>query len=388
MPAPAVYLDHAATTPVAREVLAAMQPYFADEYGNPSSIHTLGQRGEAAVEWARAEVAAVLGCPAQDVIFTSGGSESDNLALRGAAFASRELRSGTRLLTTPVEHPAVLRTAEALALLHGFSLELLPVDRHGQVDPDDLRRRLTPDTAVVSVIHANNEIGTLNPVADLARLCAEREIPFHTDAVQGAAHLDLRELTQWPALISIGGHKLYGPKGVGVLRRPPQVPLLSEITGGGQEHALRAGTHNVPLIVGMATALRLATETRPADYAHHSGLRDRILAQVPAEVPQAIITGHPRQRLPNHASFCFHRLDGNALVAALDRSGFACSSGSACKTGDPTPSGVLLALGLAPEWALGSLRVTVGRSTQPGEVDRFLSVLPRVIQALRAAGAN
>jgi len=388
MPAPAVYLDHAATTPVAREVLAAMQPYFADEYGNPSSIHMLGQRGEAAVEWARAEVAAVLGCPAQDVIFTSGGSESDNLALRGAAFASRELRSATCVLTTPVEHPAVLRTAEALARHHGFSLELLPVDRHGQVDPDDLCRRLTRDTAVVSVIYANNEIGTLNPVADLARLCAEREIPFHTDAVQGAAHLDLHELTQWPGLISIGGHKLYGPKGVGVLRRPPQVPLLSEITGGGQEHALRAGTHNVPLIVGMATALRLAAETRPADLVHHSGLRDRILAQVLADVPQAIITGHPRQRLPNHASFCFHRLDGNALVAALDRSGFACSSGSACKTGDPTPSGVLLALGLAPEWALGSLRVTVGRSTQLGEVDGFLSVLPRVIQALRAAGAN
>lgn len=388
MPAPAVYLDHAATTPVAREVLAAMQPYFADEYGNPSSIHALGQRGEAAVEWARAEVAAVLGCPAQDVIFTSGGSESDNLALRGTAFASRELRGATRLLTTPVEHPAVLRTAEALALHHGFSLELLPVDRHGQVDPDDLRRRLTPDTAVVSVIHANNEIGTLNPVADLARLCAERGIPFHTDAVQGAAHFDLHELTQWPALISIGGHKLYGPKGVGVLRCPPQAPLLSEITGGGQEHALRAGTHNVPLIVGMAAALTLASNTRPADHAHHSGLRDRILAQVPAEVPQAILTGHPRQRLPNHASFCFHRLDGNALVAALDRSGFACSSGSACKTGDPTPSGVLLALGLAPEWALGSLRVTVGRSTQPGEVDSFLSVLPRLVQALRAAGAN
>jgi cysteine desulfurase len=388
MPAPAVYLDHAATTPVAREVLAAMQPYFADEYGNPSSIHALGQRGEAAVEWARAEVAAVLGCPEQEVIFTSGGSESDNLALRGTALASRELRRATRVLTTPVEHPAVLRTAEALARHHGFSLDLLPIDSHGQLDPDDLRRRLTPDIAVVSVIHANNEIGTLNPVADLARLCAEREIPFHTDAVQGAAHLDLHELTQWPALISIGGHKLYGPKGVGVLRRPPQVPLLSEITGGGQEHGLRAGTHNVPLIVGMATALRLAAETRPADYAHHSGLRDQILARVPAEVPQAIITGHPLQRLPNHASFCFHRLDGNALVAALDRSGFACSSGSACKTGDPTPSGVLLALGLAPEWALGSLRVTVGRSTQPGEVDGLLSVLPRLVQTLRAAGAN
>jgi cysteine desulfurase len=388
MPAPAAYLDHAATTPVALEVLAAMQPYFAAEYGNPSSIHALGQRGEAAVEWARAEVAAVLGCPAQEVIFTSGGSESDNLALRGTAFASRERRRASRVLTTPVEHPAVQRTAEALARHHGFSLELLPVDSLGQVDPDDLRRRLTPDTALVSVIHANNEIGTLNPVADLARLCAEREIPFHTDAVQAAAHLDLHELTQGPALISIGGHKLYGPKGIGVLRRPPQVALLPEITGGGQEHGLRAGTHNVPLIIGMATALKLAALSRPADHARHSGLRDRILAGVPAQIPQAIITGHPVQRLPNHASFCIHRLDGNALIAALDRNGFACSSGSACKTGDPTPSGVLLALGLDPQWALGSLRVTVGRGTLPGEIDEFLNVLPRVIQDLRAAGAN
>jgi len=388
MPAPAVYLDHAATTPLDPKVLAAMQPYFAAEYGNPSSIHAMGQHAEAAVERARSEVAAVLRCPTQDVIFTSGGSESDNLALRGTAFASRELRGASRVLTTPVEHPAVLRTAEALARQHGFSLDLLPVDHFGQVDPDDLRRRLTPDTAVVSVIHANNEIGTVNPVTHLARLCAEQGIPFHTDAVQAAAHLDLQELTDAPALISIGGHKLYGPKGVGVLRCPSQIPLLPEITGGGQEHGLRAGTHNVPLIVGLAAALKLAAETRPVEHARHSGLRDRILSRVLAEVPQAVISGHPLQRLPNHASFCFHQLDGNALVAALDRSGYACSSGSACKTGDPTPSGVLLALGLPPAWALGSLRVTVGRSTLPREVDGFLSVLPAVIQAVRSAGGN
>lgn len=388
MSAPAAYLDHAATTPVHPDVLAAMHPYFADVYGNPSSLHAAGQRGEAAVESARAEVAAALGCPAEEVTFTSGGSESDNLALRGAAFASRQARNASRILTTPVEHPAVLRTAEALAQHHGFILELLPVSGDGQVNPDDLRSRLTSDVAVVSIIHANNEIGTLNPVVDLARLCAERDIPFHTDSVQAAAHLDLHSLTQTPALISLGGHKLYGPKGIGVLRWPPGVPLLSQITGGGQEHGLRAGTHNVPLIVGMGIALKLAAERRAADQAHHQALRERLLTHIPAGIPQARLTGHREQRLPNHASFCFQHVDGNALVAALDRRGFACSSGSACKTGDPTPSGVLLAIGLDPAWALGSLRVTVGRGTRADEIDAFLAILPSVIQVLRAARAG
>ena len=388
MPAPLIYLDHAATTPVHPEVLAAMQPYFAAEYGNPSSLHALGQRGEAAVEAARADLAVCLGCEAQEVVFTSGGSESDNLALRGAAFAAREQRRAHRVLTTPVEHPAVLRTAEALARHHGFTLELLPVDRYGRVDPEDLRRRLSPDVAVVSVIHANNEIGTLNPVEELARLCAVHEIPFHTDAVQAAAHLDLRPLAGTPALISIGGHKLYGPKGVGVLRRPSSTPLLSETTGGGQERGLRAGTHNVPLIVGLAAALRLAVALREADRVRHSTLRDALISRAPAAIPESIVTGHPTERLPNHASFCIRSLDGNALIAALDRAGFACSSGSACKTGDPTPSEVLLALGITPEWALGSLRVTVGRGTQPQEVEAFLDALPHVVQALRMAGAE
>jgi cysteine desulfurase len=388
MPAPLIYLDHAATTPVHPEVLAVMQPYFAAEFGNPSSLHALGQRGEAAVEGARVETAACLGCPAQEIVFTSGGSESDNLALRGAAFASRAQRRAERVLTTPVEHPAVLRTAEALARHHGFTLELLPVDRFGRVDPEDLRRRLSPDVAVVSVIHANNEIGTINPVDELARLCAGHAIPFHTDAVQAAAHLDLRPLAGTPALISIGGHKLYGPKGVGVLRWPSGTPLRSQMTGGGQERGLRAGTHNVPLIVGLAAALRLALAQQAADWVRHTALRDRLLTRAPEAIPDSILTGHPTERLPNHASFCFRALDGNALIAALDRAGFACSSGSACKTGDPTPSEVLLALGIAPEWALGSLRVTVGRGTQPHEMDAFLDALPEAVQALRTAGAK
>jgi len=388
MSSPIVYLDHAATTPVDPEVVAAMHPYFAEDFGNPSSIHALGQRSEAAIERARAEVAAVLGCPAGEILFTSGGSESDNLAMRGAAFAAREERGATRLLTTPVEHPAVLNTAEALSRYHGFELELLPIDAHGRVDPDELLRRLSPEVAVVSVIHANNEIGTVNSVVQLARLCTERQVVFHTDAVQAAAHLDLTDLTAAGAMISIGAHKLYGPKGIGVLRHPSHAPILPQITGGGQEAGLRAGTHNVPLIVGMGIAIGIAAGRRTADQAHHQSLRERLINRIAAEIPDARLSGHPTQRLPNHASFCFKGLDGNALVAALDRRGFACSSGSACKTGDPKPSGVLLALGLPPDWALGSLRVTVGRATLESDVEAFLDVLPEIVPRLRTAGAH
>lgn len=386
MASPSVYLDYAASSPVRPEVLAAMQPYFDLEYGNPSSIHALGQRAEAVIEHARADVAGVLGCRPEEVIFTSGGSESDNLALRGTAFAAREQRGASRILTTPVEHPAILRTAEALARHHGFTLDLLPVDAGGRVDPDEFRRRLSSDVAIASVIHANNEIGTLSPVVELARLCREQEIPFHSDAVQSAAHLDLRPLgSSGGMLLSIGGHKLYGPKGIGVLKRSLESELLPQVTGGGQEHGLRSGTHNVPLIAGMAAALKLAQASRPVDQARHAALRDMLLRRIPGEIPEARVTGHASQRLPNHTSFAFRGVDGTALVAALDRRGFACSSGSACKTGDPTPSGVLLALGLTPDWALGSLRVTVGRDTSADDIGAFLDTLPGVIQALRAA---
>jgi cysteine desulfurase len=380
-----VYLDYAATTPVHPEVLEAMLPFFDREYGNPSSVHALGQRAEAAVEQARAEIAAILGCQPGEVIFTSGGSESDNLALRGAAFSARSRNGAHRILTTPVEHPAVLRTAEHLAAVYGFSLDLLPVDRFGVVDPDDLRRRLSSETAVVSVIHANNEIGSINPIEALARLCLDQGVAFHSDAVQAAAHLDLRSLPLDAMLLSLGGHKFYGPKGIGILIRPPAFDLVPQITGGGQEFGLRAGTHNVPLIVGLAVALRLAQAARSADARRHAALRQALMASIPESIPDAQVTGHPVQRLPNHASFVFRGLDGTALLAALDRRGFACSSGSACKTGDPSPSGVLLAIGLEPAWALGSLRITVGRGTTPEDVAEFLDLLPDVVSQLRTA---
>jgi cysteine desulfurase len=378
-----VYLDFAASTPVDPEVLQAMLPYFQEHFGNPSSVHFFGQQAEAAIEAARRTIAAGLGCPPRDLIFTSGGSESDNLAIRGLAFSERERRGAVRLITTPVEHPAVLNTARALAEHHGFSLTLLPVDEFGRVNPSDLAAELASDVVFASVVYGNNEIGTVNPISDLANLCADQGIPFHTDAVQAAAHLDLTSAVSAGALVSLGAHKMYGPKGVGLLRVPSSAKVVPQITGGGQEQAQRAGTHNVPLIVGMAAAFRLCVERRALDAARSIQLRQRIVERTLAAVPESRLTGHAQHRLPNHASFAFRQVDGNALLAALDMRGFGCSSGSACKTGDPQPSGVLLAIGLDAAWARGSLRVTVGRTTRDDDVESFLASLPQAVDALR-----
>ena len=380
-----VYLDYAATTPVDPRVLETMLPYFRERFGNPSSVHRWGQRAEAAVETARETIAGILGCRSSEIVFTSGGTESDNLALRGVAFAERQRRGANHILTTPVEHDAVLRTAEQLAEHHGFELELLPVDATGRVAPEDLAARLRPDTAVVSIIYGNNEIGTINPIRELAEVCRQAGVPFHSDAVQAGSQLPLQVDALGVDLLSLGAHKFYGPKGVGVLYVREGTPLLPIQTGGGQEGGRRAGTHNVPYIVGMAEALRLTEAEREAHNTHFRALRDRIIGQVLEEIPESRLTGHPHERLSNHASFVFRGVDGNALLAALDVEGFGCSSGSACKTGLPEPSEVLTAIGIQPEWALGSLRVTVGRDTTAEDVEAFLSVLPRAVARLREA---
>jgi cysteine desulfurase len=378
-----IYLDFAATTPVDARVLQAMLPYFSEIFGNSSSVHTYGQQAEAALEQARETVARGLNCQPKEVIFTSCGSESDNLALRGAAFAARKQRDADHILISPVEHHAVLRTAQQLARQHGFELEYLPVDETGQVDPQDVAARLRRSTALVSVMYANNEIGTINPIAEIGALCRQRGIAFHTDAVQAAAYLpvDTGELNV--DLLALGAHKFYGPKGVGALYLRQGTPILPVLTGGSQEAGLRAGTHNIPYIVGFAESFRLANEERQARTAHLLPLRDAIIGRVLEEIPAARLTGHLTERLPNHASFVFEGVDGNALLMALDVEGFACSSGSACKTGDPEPSEVLTALGLSRELALGSLRVTLGTSTTPGEVDAFLSALPGIVARVR-----
>jgi cysteine desulfurase len=387
VPAPYVYLDHAATTPVDPRVLAAMLPYFSETFGNPSSVHAYGQRADAALEAARAGVASVLGCSASEVVFTGCGSESDNLALRGAAFAERQRRGADALLLSPAEHPAVLRTARQLEQHFGFRIEWLRVDGHGLVAPEELRARLSPRAAVVSIVYANNEIGSLNPIADLAAACRESGVPFHTDAVQAASQLPVDVRALGADLLALGAHKFYGPKGVGALYRRDGLMLLPWLTGGSQEHGLRAGTHNVPLIVGMAEALRLTALERDQRNAHMAPLRDCVIRGVLERLPEAALTGHPTERLPNHASFVFRGLDGNALLAALDMEGFACSSGSACKSGTPEPSEILLAIGLPPDVALGSLRVTVGKDTRAEDVERFLDALPATVERVRRLGA-
>ncbi len=379
-----IYLDYAATTPVDARVVAAMQPYFAQFFGNPSSAHTFGQQAEAAVEGARAVIAEALGAQAREVIFTACGSESDNLALRGAAFAARQQRGANHILISPVEHHAVSRTARQLSTVFGFEVETLPVDAFGRVSPQDVAARLRADTAVVSVMAANNEIGSLNPVAEIGALCRARGIPFHTDAVQYAAHLPVNVDALNVDLLSLGAHKFYGPKGVGALYVRSGTPLLPVQTGGSQEYGLRAGTQNVPYIVGMGRAFALAREEYAQRAARLRPLRDRIIGEVLENIPDSRLTGHPEARLPNHASFVFRGVDGHTLLTMLDMAGFACSSGSACKTGNPEPSGVLLALGLERDWALGSLRVTLGKDTTPKQVSRFLETLPAAVARVRS----
>ncbi|GAB4542578.1 MAG: cysteine desulfurase NifS [Anaerolineales bacterium] len=377
------YFDYAATTPVHPLVLEAMLPYFRENFGNPSSIHRYGQKAEAALETARETVAAVLHCRADEIIFTSCGTESDNLALRGGAIGRRNSSAAKWILTAKTEHHAVSKTALQLEKEYGFSVEWLDVDAHGRVAPAALVSSICSETALVSVMYANNEIGTINPISALAKIAKERGALIHTDAVQAAAYLDVNVETLGVDLMSLGGHKFYGPKGVGALYVRKGTPLIPHNTGGGQEFGLRAGTQNVPYIVGFAEALRLAAEEREERIAHVQPLRDHLIGRVLEEIPDSKLTGHPTQRLPNHASFVFKDVDGNFLLQMLDAAGFACSSGSACKTGNPEPSEVVAELGLERAWSLGSLRVTLGADSTPQQIDALLAALPALIEKNR-----
>jgi cysteine desulfurase len=378
-----IFLDFASTTPVDPRVVEAMMPYFDVKYGNPSSTHQFGQFAEHALEESRHAVADFIGSKPTEIIFTSCGSESDNLALRGVAFAERDMRGASHILISPVEHHAISNTASQLEELHGFEVEFLPVDQYGMVDPNDVAKRIRPETALVSVIHANNEIGSINPIRAIGEICRSQGVRLHTDSVQGAAHLPVNVDDLNVDLISIGAHKFYGPKGVGVLYVRQGTPLIPMLTGGGQEENLRAGTHNIPYIVGLAKAFELAQRGLQDRLNHYVMLRDQIIEQVLDSIPLSKLTGHPNSRLPNHASFVFKNVDGNTLLMMLDAAGFACSSGSACKTGDPEPSDVLISLGYPREWALGSLRITLGQTTKSEEIDSFLDALPNLVQQVR-----
>ncbi len=378
-----VYLDYAATTPVDPRVLERMLPYFNGTFGNPSSVHWYGQQAEASLEEARDTIAAALGAKADEIVFTSCGTESDNLAIRGMAFTQRDRTGAQRILTTPIEHHAVLHTVEQLVELNGFTMDLLPVNSYGRVDPEDLRHALRGDVALVSIMYANNEIGTINPMAEIGQLCRKQGVPLHSDAVQAAAHLPMDVRRDAIDLLAIGAHKFYGPKGVGALVVRKGISLHPSQTGGGQEDGRRAGTQNIPYIVGLAEALKLTLADMSERNGRYTALRDRLIGGVLEAVPGSRLTGHPTERLPNHASFAFESLDGNHLLMLLDVAGFACSSGSACKVGDPKPSGVLEAIGLAPAWTLGSLRVTLGSATTTDDIDRFVSVLPDLARKAR-----
>lgn len=379
-----VYLDYSATTPVDARVLEAMRPHFSTSFGNPSSVHRYGQTAEAAVESARETVASVLNCSPEEVVFTSCGSESDNLALRGAALALRERTGANWILASRAEHPAVTKTLQHLEKYDGFLIEWLEVDERGMVTAEAVSKAICSSTAVVSVMHANNEIGTINPIQEIAQVCRAGGVLFHTDAVQAAAYLPVDVQSLRVDLMALGGHKFYGPKGVGALYVRKGTPLVSHLTGGGQEFNLRAGTQNVPYIVGFAEALRLTHEERELRVAHVRPLRDRIIGTVLETIPDSRLTGDLQARLPHHASFVFRDVDGNLLLTLLDAAGFACSSGSACKTGNPEPSEVMIALGLPREWGLGSLRVTLGKETLPEHVDAFLTALPGLVEKARA----
>jgi cysteine desulfurase len=377
-----IYLDYAATTPVDPAALEAMLPHFAENFGNPSSIHRWGRRAEKAIEQARRDMAAVLNCDSDEIVFTSGGTESDNYGLRGAALALREAGRGSHLITTPIEHHAVLHTARQLRDHFGFELTLVPVDDCGRVRLSDVEAALRPGTALISVMAANNEIGTVQPIVEIAELARARGIVTHTDAVQAASQLDVDVQKLGVDLLALGAHKFYGPKGVGALYVRKGTPLLATQTGGSHERGRRAGTSNVPYIAGMAAALQQVARRRDSDNARYRELRDRLIAGI-LRIPESRLTGHPTERLPNNASFVFKNVDGNELLMRLDLDGIAASSGSACKTGNPEPSEVITALGFDPGWALGSLRLTVGRPTTEAEVETAIEVVTRVVAGMR-----
>ena len=382
-----VYMDHAATTSVRQEVLAAMLPYFGDSFGNPSSIYTLAQEARQAVDESRESVAGVLGARTSEVVFTSGGTESDNAALKGVAFALRHL--GNHIITTSIEHHAVLHTCHQLEQF-GFEVTYLPVDRYGLIDPDDVARAVNERTILASVMLANNEIGTIEPVSEIGRILKEearrrdQTIVFHTDAVQGAGFLDLDVKSLGVDLLSLSAHKLHGPKGVGVLYIRRGTPFEPQHMGGGQERQRRSGTENVPGIVGMAEALRLASEEREWAAAHCADLRDKTITGIQDVVERAYLNGHPTRRLPNNVNICFESVEGEPILLGLDFAGICASSGSACSSASLEPSHVLIAIGRTADLAQGSLRITLGRDNTQDDVDYLLDVLPGLVSRLRA----
>ena len=374
------YFDHAATTPVDPRVLQKMLPYFTENFGNPNSQHACGRRAAAAVDEARDTVASLIGAKPNEIYFTSGGTESDNWALRGAAHANAE--RGKHLIVSAVEHPAMISTAKELQK-EGFEVTFAAVDEFGKVDVEELRKSIRPDTTFIGVMTANNEIGTIQPLAEISALARERGITFFTDAVQAAGALKLNVKEPAVDMLSFSGHKFYGPKGVGVLYIRSGVRVGKIITGGHQERSMRGGTTNVPGIVGLAEAFRLANEEMAQNNAHVSAIRDRFIARVLREIPYVKLNGHPKDRLPNNANFSFRYIEGESLLFSLDLAGIAVSSGSACSSGSLEPSHVLLATGLPEGLAHGSIRFSFGKENTAEQIDIAVEKLKEIVVRLR-----
>ena len=375
------YLDYAATTPMHPEAFAAMTPWLQGGYGNASSVYALGREARKAVEEARAKIAAAIGAEKNEIYFTSGGTEADNWAIKGAARA--KLRKGKHIITTAIEHHAVLHAAEALEK-QGYDITYLPVDEMGLITAEQVAEAIRPDTVLVTVMMANNEIGTLQPIADIGAVCRQRGVWLHTDAVQAVGHVPVDVKAMKIDMLSLSGHKFGGPKGVGVLYLRAGVVLPPMLDGGAQERGRRAGTENVAGIVGMGRALELSIEAMPEETRRLTALRERLIEGLLARIPEIRVNGHREQRLPGNANVSIRYIEGEALLLRLDLAGIAASSGSACTSGSLDPSHVLLAIGLPHEIAHGSLRLTLGHHSTEADVDAVLETLPGIVDSLRS----
>ena len=375
-----IYTDNAATTRMSDTAVAAMLPCLQGNYGNPSSLHTVGQRANEALQSARETVARCLGCDPKEIIFTSGGSEADNQAILSAArFGARKGKK--HILSTAFEHHAVLHTLKKLEK-EGFEVELLPVGTTGTITPEQVAAAIRPDTALVTIMYANNEIGSILPIPEIGAVCKEKGVLFHTDAVQAAGHLHIDVRAQNIDMLSLSGHKFHGPKGSGVLYARKGIPLVNIIEGGAQERGKRAGTENLPAIVGMAAALQEACDHIDENAAKVSALRDKLIAGL-SKIPHSVLNGDPVHRLPGNVNFCFEGIEGESLLLLLDAKGICASSGSACTSGSLDPSHVLLAIGRPHEVAHGSLRLSLCEWNTEEEVDIILREVPRVVEYLR-----
>jgi cysteine desulfurase len=376
-----IYLDHAATTPANPEVVKAMLPYFTDAFGNPSSIHYYGEEARRAIEEARTRVAELIGARSEEIVFTGGGTEADNLALKGISCASE--RKGNHIITSSIEHPAVLEVCRFLEK-SGLGITYLPVDKYGLVDPDDVRKAVTNKTVLISVMHANNEVGTIEPLEEIGEIAKERGIYFHSDGVQTVGHIPVNVDKLKVDLLSMSGHKLYGPKGVGALYVRKGTELVSLMHGGEQENGRRAGTENAPAIVGLGKAVELAGQAMDKEEERLTHLRDRLIKGLGERIDHIRLNGHPTRRLPNNVNVSVDFAEGESMLLDLDLEGICASSGSACSSARHEPSHVLLALGLPPEQAHCSLRLTLGRETSEADIERVLAVLPGIVARLRA----